>query len=328
MAEIYKDSVSQIRTKIFWNNEITNADDDEVYVYLYDVTEDKTQNPLIDPTQIISEDFAVKLENDIGSYYISLSRYYTDRNRKFKLVWNYKVNGLDGSHITYADVVTPYTDLAEAIEDMSLGTDPSDPNYKTYHDLAMAEKYARKAIENYTGQRFSLYDDIITVYGSGSDVLPLPFKLNELHELYGNDILLVDAINEINNWNYPTQVSESGFGLRVNRSNMLDNTVYTANGMVPPSINDSSSGAFVKDYVYRVQGRYGWSEVPDDVQIACVELMKDYFSKDTVWRAKYVNSVQSFDWHFEYNAEAYRGTGNVYADQLLLPYVLTQLMVI
>jgi len=109
---------------------------------------------------------------------------------------------------------------------------------------------------------------------------------------------------------------------------MLDNTVYTANGMVPPTINDTSGGLFTRGSVYRVQGRYGWSIVPDDVQIACVELMKDYFSKDTVWRSKYVNSVQSFDWHFEYNAEAYRGTGNVYADQILLPYVLTQLMVI
>ena len=56
--------------------------------------------------------------------------------------------------------------------------------------------------------------------------------------------------------------------------------------------------------------------------------MKDYFSKDSAWRAKYVNNVQSFDWKFEYNAEAYRGTGNVYVDQILLPYVITQLMVI
>lgn len=109
---------------------------------------------------------------------------------------------------------------------------------------------------------------------------------------------------------------------------MLDNTVYTANGMVPPSINDYGYGVFIKDYRYRVQGRYGWDTVPDDIKIACIELMKDYFSKDSIWRAKYVNNVQSFDWKFEYSAEAYRGTGNVYVDQILLPYVLTQLMVI
>lgn len=327
MAEVYVNAAAPIKTKIFWNGEIVDADD-AVEVTVFDVTRDPLLNTPLDPDTSIATLNATKLENDIGTYQIVLSQYYTSRNRRFKILWEYNIGGYFGSHISYADVVTPYVDLAEAIEDMNLGTDPSDPNYKTYHDLIMAEKYARKSIENYTGQKFSLYDDIITVYGSGSDTLPLPFKLDKLQKLYSNDILLIDNINEIYNWNYQTIVSESGFGLRVNRANMLDNTVYVANGMAPPSINDIGFGAFSKNYMYRVEGRYGWSEVPDDVQIACVELMKDYFSKDMVWRSKYVHSVQSFDWHFEYNTEAYRGTGNVYADQILLPYVLTQLMVI
>ena len=327
MAEVYVNAAAPIKTKIFWDGEITNADD-LVQATVFDVTRDPTINPPVDPNTSIAIIDATKLENDIGTYQIILSQFYTDRNKRYKILWEYNINGFYGSHVSYTDIVTPYVDLAEAIEDLNFGTDPSDPNYKTYHELIMAEKYARKVIENYTGQKFSLYDDVQIVYGSSSDVLPLPFKLNTLQQLYSNDILLVDNVNEIYNWNYTTQISESGFGIRVNRANMLDNTVYTANGMVPPSINDSAGGAFIKDYVYKVQGRYGWEEVPDDVQIACVELMKDYFSKDTIWRSKYVHSVQSFDWHFEYNTEAYRGTGNVYADQILLPYVLTQLMVI
>lgn len=327
MAEVHMNSNSPTSTKILYGGEIVDADGD-VMATIYDITEDPAVSPPVDPGTPLELLTATKIETDFGSYKINIPFYLTNRNRSLKIRWNYEINGDSLEHYTDVDIVQPYCNLAEAIEDMNLGTDPSDPNYRTYHDLVMAEKYARKAIENYTGQRFSLYDDVITVYGSGSDVLPLPFKLNTLHELYGNDILLVDTINEINNWNYATQISESGFGIRVNRADMLDNTVYTANGMVPPSISDSGSGAFIKDYVYRVQGRYGWKEVPNDIEIACVELMKDYFSKDTVWRAKYVNSVQSFDWHFEYNAEAYRGTGNVYADQILLPYVLTQLMVI
>jgi hypothetical protein len=327
MAEVHMNTNSPTSTKILFGGEIVDADGD-VTATIYDITEDPAVSPPVDPGTPLESLTATKIETDFGSYKINIPFYLTNRNRNLKVKWDYEVNGDQLEHYTDVDIVQSYCNLAEAIEDMNLGTDPSDPNYRTYHDLVMAEKYARKTIENYTGQRFSLYDDVITVYGSGSDVLPLPFKLNTLHELYSNDILLIDTINEINNWNYTTQISESGFGIRVNRANMLDNTVYTANGMVPPSINDSGSGAFIKDYVYRVQGRYGWHEVPNDIEIACIELMKDYFSKDTVWRAKYVNSVQSFDWHFEYNAEAYRGTGNVYADQILLPYVLTQLMVI
>ena len=109
---------------------------------------------------------------------------------------------------------------------------------------------------------------------------------------------------------------------------MLDNTVYTANGMVPPSINDTYGGVFKNGSVYKIQGVYGWDVVPDEVNEACIYLMRDYFSKDKTWREKYLHSVQSFDWHFEYNTGAFIGTGNLYVDQILLPYVLTQMVVI
>jgi hypothetical protein len=211
---------------------------------------------------------------------------------------------------------------------LGASSDSSDPYYKSYEELMMAERYARKVIENYTGQYFYLYDDLHIVYGDGADSLRLPFRINALHELYENDILLIDTINDINNWSYDTIISESKFGIRINKANMLDNTVYTANGMVPPSINDTSSGVFRSRSVYKVQGRYGWDSVPDDVELATIELMKDYFSKDKLWRNKYIRSVQSFDWNFEYNTSAFVGTGNLYVDQLLLPYVLTQMVVI
>ena len=193
----------------------------------------------------------------------------------------------------------------------------------------MAEKYARKVIENHTGQQFYLYDDVQIAYGAGSDLLPLPFKLDTLHELYGNDILLVDNINNENNWIFDPLVSETGFGLRVDRSQALDNTVYIANGMVPPTINDNFGyGAFRKDVRYKVAGKFGWAEVPDNVEQACIQLMGDYFAKDKVWTNKYVKSVSTFDWDFEYSSDAYKGTGNAYADQLLYPYVLTTMVVI
>jgi hypothetical protein len=56
--------------------------------------------------------------------------------------------------------------------------------------------------------------------------------------------------------------------------------------------------------------------------------MKDYFSKDKVWRNKYMKSIKTFDWQFEYNSAVYSGTGNLYADQLLAPYVINKMVVI
>lgn len=327
MAEIYVDQTAPIKTKIFWGGNIIDADDD-VTAIVYDITEDKLASPLVNPDSAVYTAVAVKSEVDAGTYQIILPLGLVRRNKKFKIQWNYEISGVSGSHFSYIDVVTPYASMFDIMDDLGFGTDPGDVNAKTYHELQMAEKWARKVIENYTGQTFYLYDDVHVVYGDGSDSLRLPFKINSLHELYENDILLVDTINEVNNWIYDTQVSESGFGVRINRANMLDNTIYSANGMVPPPYNETFNGAFKNNYVYRIQGRYGWDFIPDEVEEATIHLIKDYFSKDRAWRNKYLKSVQSFDWQFEYNNESYRGTGNVYVDQILLPYVITQMVVI
>ena len=322
MAEIYIDQTSPIKTKIFWGGEIVDADGN-VTATIYDITEDETINPTVDPTVPILNLTATKLETDNGTYQIVMPLSYCRRNRKFKIVWSYSVGGTLGSHTYYTDVVTPYANLADVWEDLNFGTDASDPNYKTYHEVQMAEKYARKLIESFTAQFFYLYDDIQIVYGHGSDILPLPFRVSEVHELYENDVLLVDKINNVNNWIYDPIISESKFGIRVNRQNLTDNLVYTANGLIPPSINDRGyGGAFKKEARYTVSGRFGWSSVPDNVEEACIILIGQFFEKDTAWRNKYVKNISTFDWQFEYMEDAHRGTGNLYADQLLLPYVI------
>jgi hypothetical protein len=325
--EILVNTNSPITHKVFWQGELADADIIPT-VKVFDITEDPAITPAINPGTVLATISTSKSEVNIGSYSVYLPLNITDRPRQLRLLWEYTVYGnpVTKEHKIY--VQTPYTDISQAIDSLGLGTDPSDPNYKTYSELLEAEKWARKVIENYTGQQFYLYNDVQTAYGSGSDILPLPYKLSELHELYSKDILLVDNINNINNTTYPIQISESGFGIRVNRANLLDNTVYVANGMVPPSIHDNINGVFVRGVPYRVQGVYGWEEVPDEVDLACIELMRDYFSKDRNWRNKYLDSVQTFDWQFQYNNESFRGTGNVYVDQILLPYVLTQMVVI
>jgi hypothetical protein len=325
--EILVNTNSPITHKVFWQGELADADTTPT-VEVYDITEDPSITPSINPGTILATVSTSKSEVNLGTYSVYLPLTLTNRRRQLRLVWKYSVYGnfVSREHKVYVQV--PYADIAQAMDSLGVGTDPSDPNYKTYSELVEAEKWARKVIENYTGQQFYLYDDVQVVYGSGSDLLPLPYKLAELHELYSKDILLLDNINNINNTSYTIQVSESGFGIRVNRANMLDNTVYVANGMISPSIHDNINGVFSRGVAYRVQGRYGWEEVPDEVELACIELMRDYFSKDKNWRNKYLSSIQTFDWNFEYNSDSFRGTGNVYVDQILSAYVLTQMVVI
>ncbi len=320
MAEILIKSQSPITHQVFWNGDVAVADSLPT-VKLYDVTMDPAISPSINPTHLLTILTSSADENNLGSYSVNIPYQYTDRNKTLRLKWEYTISGTSVIREDEVFVVTPYVHFNH-VQDLGFSTDSSDPNYKSYKELLRAEKYARKQIEEYTGQKFYLYDDLYVVYGYDSDTLPVPSKINQLHELYSNDVLLLDTINDIDNWNYPVEISESGYGIRINRAGLLDNTVYTANGMVPPSIHDSS-GIFQSGIAYKVQGRFGWEKVPDNVELAAIELMKDYFSKDTMWRNKYVKSISTFDWDFEYTGDAYTGTGNAYADNLLADYVLT-----
>lgn len=310
MAEVYVNSNSPISTKIFYAGAIVDADGD-VTADVYDITEDPSILPAILPENIIQSFTSIKSEVDEGSYYFVLPRTITDRNRKLKVNWAYSASSYSSEHTTHIDVITPYCDLAEAIASLSIGTDQSDPNYKSYNELQMAEKWARKVIENHTSQKFYLHDDTQVAYGSGDDILPLAAKLSTLHKLYKNDVLVTDNINSVYDWAHTPIISESGFGIRVAEH---DNTF----GHI----------AFSKDARYKVQGKFGWERVPSDIQEACIVLMGDFFGKDKVWRNKYIKNIQTFDWKFEYASMAHSGTGNLYADQLLSQYVVNGMVVI
>lgn len=319
--EIHVGSTNPVKHKIFWRGEPTDADAFPS-VAVYDVSDDS-----VNPNTILYSLIAEKLETEIGVYQVALPVNATYKSRDLKLVWTYTVNGSSQTRSHKLFVVQPYVDLAEAYGVLDFGNDPSDPEYKSYEEIVEAEKYARKIIENYTGQKFYLYNDNYAIYGTDSDTLQLPAKINEVYKFYQNDTLLFDSTNNINNWNYQLDITESGFGLRINRAAMLDNTVYTANGMVPPSINDGS-GIFRMGNRYNVFAQYGWADVPDEVGIATVELIQDFFSKDNMWRKKYIGKISTFDWNFEYVSGATTGTGNLYADQLLADYVVSKALLI
>jgi hypothetical protein len=324
--EILVGTNSPIKHRVFWKGEPAYADDLPT-VNLYDITDQDEMNPAIDPDTLVASVTAEASEHDVGVYNIYPDLTLTLSPKELLAEWVYTVEGSPvlKRHDVY--VVQPYVDISQAVDALGFGSDYSDPNHKTYSELVDAEKYARKMIEKYTQQKFYLYNDSNVVYGAGTDILSLPNRIESIHEIYVNDILLVDNIHGINNWGMPVQIAESNFGIRVNRANALDNSVYTSNGMVPPTINDYA-GLFNKDARYVVSGKYGWSEVPNDVELACIELMRDYFSKDKVWRNKYIKSISTFDWQFDFNTATFTGTGNKYVDELLLPYTPNKMVLI
>jgi len=323
MAEVLRNSSSPVYHQIFYRGAPTDSDALPI-VKVYNITETPEEE---DPglTQLLTTITSEKDETNVGMYVVYLPNTITDDLSTLRLVWQYNMSGETIFYANDVSVVMPYTDLSQACMCLGISTDPSDPTYKSYRELAAAERYARQRIENYTGQQFFQYKDVYRVLGSDSDILPLPEKIQSLDRLYMNDIILVDNLSSpvVNAWGYDVQVSETNFGIRINRANMLDNTVYVANGMVPPSINDGS-GVFRNNVMYEVHGTFGWKKVPDKVDLATIELMKDFFAKDIVWKNQYVQNIQTFDWQFEYNPEAFLGTGNAYADRLLADFVVNK----
>lgn len=296
---------SPIQHRVFWKGESAVADSAPIV-------------SLFNGEEMLYSGEAVESETDIGVYNFYAPQITKLAGLSLIATWEYEVEGVSISHDQNIDIVKPYVDLSQVINGLGLGSDYNDPNSRTYQDLIEAERYARKVIENYTQQKFYSYISSEIAYGSGNDILPLTRKINTLDEVIVNDIPLE---------NMPFEIAESGFAVRLNRANMLDNTVYTANGMIPPTINDYS-GIFNKDARYKVTGSFGWTRVPNEVEMAAIELMKDYFSKDKVWRNKYIKSISTFDWQFDFNSATFSGTGNNYVDQLLLPYVISKMVLI
>ena len=327
MAEIYVNTSTAATTKLYVKGESVTPSS-PVIVKFYDITGDPVVSPQINPNSIVATVTAEANEVDQGSFNVYLPMQHAARNRKFKLVWDWQYDSISYSNTTYLDIITPYVDIQEAAQEMGLGSDSNDPNHKTYQELKLAERYARNIIEGHTGQKFYLHDDYFFSIGNDSDTLPLTKKINRLHSLYANDELLIDNINTVNNMGIVVENTVSGFGIKANQASNLDNDVYIANGMVPPSINDASPNIFRRSKRYKVYARFGWDYIPNEVRDATVELMKMYFAKDRVWRDRYVKKISTTDWDFEYSSEAFSGTGSSYADKLLADYVITQMVLV
>lgn len=327
MAEVLKYTNSPVYHQVFWKGNVVDADALPT-VKIYNITANPDEeNPGV--SLLLATLTAEKDETNIGLYAVYLPLQYTSSDYKLRFLWEYNVESQAVSFEHDVDIVTPYVDLNQISTIVGVSTDPSDPNYKSFKELSAAEKYARKVIEDYTGQNFYVYEDTFRIMGTGSDTLTLPDRIIQIDKLYINDILLIDntVSPAVNSWGYNVQISESDFAIRINRANMLDNTVYVANGMVPPSIHDSN-GVFRNGGMYEIQGKFGWKKVPDKVSLACAEIMKDFFTKDITWKNQYIQNIQTFDWQFEYAYDVFAGTGNAYADRLLSDFVIGKISLI
>lgn len=308
--ELYTGVTQKVYLDIYRNGELVSADANPS-VQIYDGKTDVllfygTASPELD---------------DEGHYGFVIPETYIEVDKVIKVVWYYMVQGSSENTINYYEVVTPYISISEAYTRLRLGRETGDTNYVPWDDMKDAEKFARFMIENYTGEKFGKYSKTVTAYGQDTDVLFLGDKIISYAMLKENNKIVIDVENNINNFNFPIQITESGYSIRIvteediNEGGKLD-IVYPMRGN------------FYNGYRYDVSGVFGWTYVPEKIQQAALMLMKDYFGKDNIWRARYVNNISYGDTDMEFSKLAFRGTGNFYVDKLLDEFKSTNMAVI
>lgn len=308
--ELYTGRTQRIYLDIYVDDELVNT---EVLpsVNIYDNTTD---------VLIVSGAAKAEIDNE-GHYSYEIRDDYLQVDREIKAVWNYSYQGNQMTSVDTYSVVTPYITVSNAYTRLGFGREEGDENYVHYHDVQQAEKFARFMIENYTGMNFGKREASITAYGQDADVLFLGERIISLNSLKENGKTVIDIFGNINNFGYPVEVTETGFSIRIVSTDDINEGGQK--DIVYPMI-----GSFYNGYRYEVRGIFGWRAVPEKVQSAALMLMKDYFGKDNIWRARYVNSISFGDTDMQFSKLAFRGTGNFYVDKLLDEYKSTNMAVI
>ena len=308
--ELYTNRTQRIYLDIYVDDELTSVNV-LPSVNIYDNITD---------TLIVSGTAKAEIDNE-GHYSYEIRDDYLPVDREIKAVWTYSVQGNTMTTVDTYSAITPYISISDIYTKLHFGREEGDTNYVPYHEVQQAEKFARFMIENYTGMTFGKKESVITAYGQDADVLFLGEKIISIHSLKENGKTVIDNINNINNFGYPVEITETGFSIRI----VSDEDINEGGGkdIVYPLM-----GSFYNGYRYEVRGIFGWRGVPEKVQTAALMLMKDYFSKDHIWRTRYVNNVSFGDTDMEFSKLAFRGTGNFYVDKLLDEFKSTNMAVI
>jgi hypothetical protein len=200
----------------------------------------------------------------------------------------------------------------EAGERLGFSSDPSSQNYRPEPDLLAAERYARFSIESYTGERFGSRTGWREALGQGVDTLVLPDNIISVSKIDENHTTVYDPDNDLV-WYYELEVSPTGRAIRV--SDQIDAWEYESQ-----AVSFTRRTGFVEVYQYRVYGVFGYNPIPADVEESCIQLMNDFLCKDSQWRTRYVQRLESTEFKIGFSKQTFYGTGNAIADRLLEKY--------
>ena len=233
------------------------------------------------------------------------------------------------------DVITP---LLTKREILSIAPEATDV------EIVDLEAAVRFVIQAFTGQVFGNRTKTLTIRGEGATALALPerlFRLDTYKTLYSNldpraAIIIADGWYLKKRWSETTSVDpqpdELYFaGAEDDPGPWTEGTYRTSDGGYAGGMLKSrgssiswgnKSSTWKDDYPFIIVGGWGYQAIPMPIKEAAKLLVNDYACLEQAYRDRYLKSIKSADWHFQFHNGAYVKTGNVRADQLLDDYVL------
>jgi len=240
----------------------------------------------------------------------------------FTVVWTATVGSETVSQSNLVEVISPYSTPDDASS--RFGWTYSDPtllNYKPYNQVKAAEKISRYIIDLVTKKTFGSTFKTLDAYGQQTDSLVLGEPIISFSKLWENSALVLDIANPDLKWIGNVEITETGTALRL---------VFPGYDIAESETKyvGSETGAFRQGYRYTVEGQFGFPDIPERVYESSLLLIYDYLCKDSTWREKYLNDIELRDWKYTFEPQAYRGTGNLLADQMLSEYFSPNMAVI
>lgn len=228
----------------------------------------------------------------------------------FQVEWDFTVGDQTGQkRFESHEVVTPYWTVSDIRSEITFPSDVTDGQ------IIKTERYVRRIIERYCGQKFGRRHATLPVVGTASGELRLPERLIGFESIDGFDTLTPEYY----------AVRGNGWYLGANVDFPDGDFVFTAVIRDPFELWDRG---FKENSVYKVTGYWGYDDVPINVKDAAAILIEQYLCPDSEYRDRYITSGQYADAQFEYDGKAFDGTGNVIADQLLGEFVRSRLFAV
>jgi len=309
MAEIHAGTNGPINFKTYYNGIAKDPDVGPTVTIFY---EDATTGTVLT---------ANNTDVDAGSYFTYVPISATTSYKYFYLKIDYTISGTVFSDRKHYLVTRPYATVADIVDYSGYGVDTVDTNYKTYDEIMSAERYARFKINAFTGQKFDYTQKTISVLGDGVDVLLLPERIESISKVYENDVLVYDSTSANNQ--VTLKVTDTNYAIVIDKGAGLE--VFES---YPYQADRPNAGYFNNGSKYSVEGMFGYKNVPIEIYDCTIRLANDFFHQDTIWKEKYVKSMQTGDWNVDISPAAFTGTGNSAVDRMLEPFVANRMVVI